>query len=42
MTYNPMHLAAMLRATGGIPAYGNRHSEWDAGFAPDQKNPEHR
>jgi multimeric flavodoxin WrbA len=42
MTYNLMHLAAMLRAAGGIPAYGNRRSEWDAGRAPDQTNPEHR
>ena len=42
MTYNLMHLAAMLRAAGGVPAYGNRRSEWDAGCAPDQDNPEHR
>ena len=42
MTYNLMHLAAMLRSAGGIPAYGNRRSEWDAGCAPDQPNPEHR
>jgi len=42
MTYNLMHLAAMLRAAGGVPSYGNRRSEWDAGCAPDQENPEHR
>lgn len=42
MTYNLLHLAAMLRAAGGVPAYGNRRSEWDAGCAPDQQNPEHR
>jgi len=42
MTYNLMHLAALLRDAGGIPAYGNRRSEWDAGCAPDQANPEHR
>ena len=42
MTYNLMHLAAVLRAAGGVPAYGNRRSEWDAGCAPDQENPEHR
>lgn len=41
MTYNLMHLAALLRDVG-IPAYGNRRSEWDAGCAPDQANPEHR
>ncbi|MFN3600981.1 MAG: flavodoxin family protein [Dietzia sp.] len=42
MTYNLMHLAAILRAAGGVPAYGNRRDEWDAGCAPDQDNPEHR
>ena len=42
MTYNLLHLAAMLRAAGGVPAYGNLRSEWDAGCAPDQVNPEHR
>lgn len=42
MTYNLLHLAALLQAAGGVPAYGNRRSEWDAGCAPDQDNPEHR
>lgn len=42
MTYNLLHLAGMLRAAGGVPAYGNLRSEWDAGCAPDQDNPEHR
>jgi multimeric flavodoxin WrbA len=42
MTWNLMHLAAMLRDAGGVPAYGNRRSQWDAGCAPDQPNPEHR
>lgn len=42
MTYNLLHLASMLHAAGGVPAYGNRRSEWDAGCAPDQDNPEHR
>jgi multimeric flavodoxin WrbA len=42
MTYNLMHLATLLRDAGGVPAYGNRRSEWDAGCAPDQANPEHR
>ena len=42
MTYNLLHLAAMLQAAGGVPAYGNRRSQWDAGCAPDQDNPEHR
>lgn len=42
MTYNLLHLAAMFRAAGGMPVYGNMRSEWDAGCAPDQVNPEHR
>jgi multimeric flavodoxin WrbA len=42
MTYNLLHLAAMLRSAGGVPPYGNRRSEWEAGCAPDQDNPEHR
>ena len=42
MTYNLMHLAAMLRDAGGIPAYGNQRSEWVAGCRPDDDNPEHR
>ena len=42
MTYNLMHLAAMLKERGGIPAYGNQRSAWDAGCAPGQDNPEHR
>lgn len=42
MTYNLMHLAELLRAAGGVPAYGNQRSEWDAGYAPDQGNPEYR
>ncbi len=39
MTYNLMHLAAMLRAAGGIPAYGNQRREWDAGWAPTRRTP---
>ncbi|MBF6434864.1 flavodoxin family protein [Nocardia cyriacigeorgica] len=42
MTYNLMHLAAMLRDAGGFPTEGNRRSEWDAGCRPDFANPEHR
>ncbi|MHA7173919.1 flavodoxin family protein [Arthrobacter monumenti] len=42
MTYNLMHLAHMLKSAGGIPAYGNQRSEWDAGCRPDFNNPEHR
>ena len=43
MTWNLMHLAAVLKANGGFPAYGNLRKEWDAGerfgFEP---NPEYR
>jgi multimeric flavodoxin WrbA len=42
MTYNLMHLAAMLKQLGGVPAYGNQRSAWDAGCSPGQENPEHR
>ncbi|MEU4091669.1 flavodoxin family protein [Streptomyces sp. NPDC026673] len=42
MTYNLLHLAGMLRRAGGIPAYGNQRTEWDAGCRPDFPNPEHR
>jgi multimeric flavodoxin WrbA len=42
MTWNLMHLAAMLRAAGGVPAYGNQRLEWDAGCRFDLENPEHR
>ncbi|QYG93235.1 flavodoxin family protein [Iamia sp. SCSIO 61187] len=42
MTHNLMHLAALLRDVGGIPAYGNQRSAWDAGCGPAQASPEHR
>ena len=42
MTWNLMHLAAMLKQAGGIPAHGNQRSEWDAGCRFDYPNPEHR
>jgi multimeric flavodoxin WrbA len=42
MSWNLMHMARMLKDRGGIPAHGNQRSEWDAGCAPDQHNPEHR
>ncbi|MEG3615186.1 NAD(P)H-dependent oxidoreductase [Isoptericola sp. MSP01] len=42
MTWNLMHLAAMLRAAGGFPAYGNQRSAWDAGARFDHPNPEYR
>lgn len=42
MTWNLMHLAKMLKDNGGIPAYGNQRSEWDAGARFDFENPEYR
>jgi multimeric flavodoxin WrbA len=42
MTWNLMHLAKMLQDAGGIPAYGNQRSEWDAGARFDYENPEYR
>lgn len=42
MTWNIMHLAKLLRDTGGIPAYGNVRKSWDAGARFDFENPEYR
>jgi len=42
MTWNLMHLARMIKDFGGIPAYGNQRSKWDAGCRPGAENPEHR
>jgi multimeric flavodoxin WrbA len=42
MTWNLLHLARLLKDAGGIPAYGNQRSVWDAGCHRDAENPEHR
>lgn len=42
MSWNLMHLARMLKDQGGIPAYGNQRSAWDAGARFDHPNPEFR
>jgi len=42
MTWNLMHMARMIKDTGGIPAHGNQRSEWDAGCRFDHPNPEYR
>jgi multimeric flavodoxin WrbA len=42
MTWNLMHTAKMLKDAGGIPAYGNQRTEWDAGTRFDFENPEYR
>jgi len=42
MTWNLMHLANLLKKSGGIPALGNQRSEWDAGCRFDFANPDYR
>jgi multimeric flavodoxin WrbA len=42
MTWNLLHLARMIKDSGGIPAHGNQRSLWDAGCRFDYPNPEHR
>ena len=42
MTWNLMHMAAMLKDAGGFPARGNQRSAWDAGARFDHPNPEYR
>jgi len=42
MTWNLLHLARLLKDAGGIPAYGNQRTAWDAGCHRDAANPEHR
>jgi len=42
MAWNLMHLARIVKDAGGIPAYGNQRSEWDAGCHDAADNPEHR
>ena len=42
MTWNLMHLAALLRSAGGFPAHGNSQAQWDAGARFDFENPEYR
>jgi len=45
MTWNLMHMAHLLCAAGGIPAYGNVREQWNSGerfgLSPDP-NPEYR
>ena len=42
MTWNLMHLAALLKRSGGFPTHGNQRREWDAGSRFDHPNPEYR
>lgn len=40
MTWNLMHIAKLLKTTGGIPAYGNQRDKWDAGDRFGFKKPD--
>lgn len=42
MTYNLLHLAAMLKKQGGYSSYGNSRKEWDDGTRWGFENPEYR
>ncbi len=42
MTWNLMHLARMLKDAGGMPAWGNQRSLWEAGCRFDFPNPDYR
>ena len=42
MTWNLLHLAWLLEDAGGLPAYGNQRTAWDAGARYDHPNPEYR
>jgi len=42
LAWNLMHLAALLKRAGGIPAHGNQPPAWDAGCDFDHPNPEYR
>lgn len=42
MTWNLMHMARMIKDSGGIPDHGNQRSEWDAGCTFDHPNPDYR
>lgn len=42
MTWNLMHLARIMKDSGGMPVHGNQRSKWDAGCRFDFPNPEYR
>ncbi len=42
MAWNVMHLARLLKDSGGIPVWGNIRSAWDDGVRFDHPNPEYR
>lgn len=42
MTYNLLHLAAILKENNGYPNYGNSREEWDNGKRWEFENPKYR
>ncbi len=42
MAWNLMHMAHILKARGGLPAWGNLPEQWDEGADFDHPNPEYR
>ncbi len=42
MTWNLLHMAALLKRSGGIPAHGNQVGVWKSGDHSDHPNPEYR
>jgi len=42
MTWNLMHMAQALKASGGLPSHGNSRRDWDRGERFDHPNPEYR
>ena len=42
MTWNLLHVARMLKDTGGIPTYGNQRRDWEQGERFGFHNPEYR
>ena len=42
MTWNLLHLARMLKDSGGVPAHGNQRTQWEAGCRFDHPNPLYR
>lgn len=41
-TYNMLHLARMVKDSGGYPAYGNSTKNWESGERWSFENPEYR
>lgn len=42
MSFNLMRVAVMLERSGGVRAFGNQRSEWEAGCRAKAAIPEHR